>query len=863
MAKLESLIVDMQLQFAELHKGLEAVKSELKETAKATEGLLSFEVFKEVGKLAFEAAEKLADFALQGGEVADRTAKMAAAAQVSVEEFARLSYTAKLSGSSAEEVGGVARGSGEIFRELAGKLNDLAPGYAKADLEQQLFGKSGTALDALLKDVAGGMADAGGEADDYAKAIAAAAGPATEFNDNIGRLKLASDTVAISLAAKLAPALKELSDQFLSSSEKANTMRETVDVLATALKVFATVAVTVKGFIVVLGEAIGGVAAALMTLQTGNLAGAKEGVEGLFKDLAKSSKDTGKELSAIWTTSTVEIKKHEEAVKKDGDETVKRAHDGAKALTEMAQAQKSVTKLVEEYQLKVAGFGKGALATLLLDIDLGPLSEQFKRLGDSADAFRSKLVAAVIQLERLQIAKVLSNAGFESGREQTALRIDSNQRRLAYDSVADTAKGQANYATAGFASFDDALAEMAKQTKIRSEALATVEIAKIRKDEDTAREFTLVADQAQLAAGHASKAADGFQTLAEISIREAQEAAQQIGQAFQAIGKQLTKNLGDLGNVIEDAISGAQSGGVWGAIVAVVIDLFARFERFGEILAKGEQQIGDVIDQLQEAFGGLADGFLSFMSALDPLNRIISGLISGPLRSIGQMLEHLGLVLGPIFELLEVTLEPIFHIVDFIFDLIGNFDVVGYALKALGAVIRIFSIAILGVELGIEKAVYYILEGIRDALAKMGFNTEALAVSAVEGKVDEARAATEAKLNAAWNEVTHTFDDKVATNLDTGLAPVKVGSDDLGDSLSKTAKAANKLTEAFTNMPAGFRVPARTFQATTPGPLGGPNGDVIHIHVAGSLLSEKQLQQQIKDAQNRQTFRKLGLGGNS
>src|SRR5262245_29131017 len=105
MAKLESLIVDMQLETAELRKGLDEVKRQLKSAGDSAEGLLNFEVLKEVGHLAFEAGEKLVDFALDSAEAADRAGKMAQSAGLTVESFTRLKYAASLSQLGTEELG--------------------------------------------------------------------------------------------------------------------------------------------------------------------------------------------------------------------------------------------------------------------------------------------------------------------------------------------------------------------------------------------------------------------------------------------------------------------------------------------------------------------------------------------------------------------------------------------------------------------------------------------------------------------------------------------------------------------------------------------------------------------------------------
>jgi len=317
--------------------------------------------------------------------------------------------------------------------------------------------------------------------------------------------------------------------------------------------------------------------------------------------------------------------------------------------------------------------------------------------------------------------------------------------------------------------------------------------------------------------------------------------------------------------VIEDAVAGAQSGGVFGAIVAVVIDLFARFERFGEILAKGEEQLGAIIAQLNEAFSGLADGFLSFMNALDPLNDLISSLLSGPIAALGHAFDVIGRVLGPVFGLIDRILGPISAMAPLFVMLAEVLTPLLPVLRLVGALFDLIGVAFGYLSYGIQKVTGFILDKMRELLMALGMNDLALQISKIAIKMNENADAAKQAADDAWTKLGQF-------NLFTDERPggpqiadeTKGYVDDLGKSANKAATGLNKLSEAFTNVPQGFKTALRTFQAMDPaqGPISaggiGLGGDTIHIHVGGSLVTENQLAQLIEDKRKQTTFRKKG-----
>src|SRR5262245_46500532 len=147
MAKLESLIVDLQANTAELKKGLDQANAQVEKFGKKIDSLAQVVTFDRIGHLALEASEKLGEFVLKGAEVADQMGKLSQAAGVPVETLSRLNYAAGLANVSSEELGkafahlnksmGAAAGGASqqvaIFQALGIKVTDAAGKLKGAD----------------------------------------------------------------------------------------------------------------------------------------------------------------------------------------------------------------------------------------------------------------------------------------------------------------------------------------------------------------------------------------------------------------------------------------------------------------------------------------------------------------------------------------------------------------------------------------------------------------------------------------------------------------------------------------------------------------------------------------------------------
>lgn len=332
MAKLSSLVVDLQVESAALRKGLDDANKKLEAFGAKVDKVAKGVALAFGAKLAKDAALALAGFVQHGAEVADQMGKMAQSTGVSVEALSGLSYAAKLSDVSTEDLGtslshlnknlaaaagggkeqsaafkalgisvrdssGNVRGAGDVMGELADKFRGMEDGAGKAALAQELFGKSGARLIPLLNGGREGIAAMTAEADSFSLVIGAqTAAAAEEFNDNLTRLQAMADGVAVRLAENLAPSLNSLVEEFIRATKEGGGLKDVVDFIATALRGLVTAGDAVVSTMRTISTAIAAAASKLSSMEWGGFGKKGSIAKQLGEDIG-----FGSEVSNIWS----------------------------------------------------------------------------------------------------------------------------------------------------------------------------------------------------------------------------------------------------------------------------------------------------------------------------------------------------------------------------------------------------------------------------------------------------------------------------------------------------------------------------------------------------------------------------------
>jgi hypothetical protein len=822
MAKLESLIVDLKLNSAELRKGIDAANSKIDSLGKKVSSLSGTISFGMVAKAAASAVTHLVEFVRHGAEVADQMGKMAQGAGVSVESLSRLDYSAKLSGLSTEELGrglknlnknlseagaggkeqvrlfnalGVAvkdsagnvRSADVVFADLSEKFAGMERGASKAGLAGKLFGeKIGERMIPMLNLGKDGLSKLSAEADRFGVTISSKTAKASEeFNDNMTRLGVALTRVGTRVAGEVAPAFTKLTSWLLESKEGAAALKTIVTILSGAMRVLASLAIAVGAAFQVVGTAIAGIAASAVEFLSGNFEGSVEIVKDTWKELGEQVQVASDLMGKAWSDSADDAESGSRRMVESADEVARAASDMGKKLAE-AQAAHAF-----EFEQKAKATTRG-------------------------------------MEERLQ--------------------AHANRNR----DPGDVARGF----TEGFKDFEDAVAKSADAIHARDKLLQLSADRKAVEDMEGSRRLEAMAGDFDILSEKANRAAESFEVLEELSER----AGREFGAAVAAIGMQFASKLGELGSVINAAVQGAQSGGVWGALIAVIIELLSKFERFSEIMDIANGAVAMALKDMAAGFNALIDGLRPLFGAISMIAKALHSILGPILVIVGKIFQQIAATLVPlgiIFQTIAASLEPLFQIIGAVVDILKIFQPI---LAIVSLSMMAMKLAIQYVTLGFNMFVDWVLEffggnnnsGVIAAQNAVNTTQNEMIALAKKLEKDPLNAMT-ATANDAANELEQLGKEASAT---------KDAKENETKATEKATTALDRLSAQFTNIPEGFKLALRRFQATDAiegGALaaaGGGGSTTINVH--GSLISERELAREVAQGQGRRNFQRGG-----
>ena len=248
MSALGNLVVSLVAETAQFRSGMEkaayqAQKSfnSISRDARTLVGGLaayfSAQMFAGWIKGAIDAADALYNLSERTGITTDSLSKLQYAAKlsdVSTEEFATniikfnrsIAETARGTGEaqkafdaigvSVKDANGNIKATDQILAEVADKFAQYEDGANKSALAVALFGRSGAGMITFLNNGREGLAQMGNELERLGGVILPdAARRANEFNDNLDRIKTASNSAAIEIGNSLIPYVTQLANEFL------------------------------------------------------------------------------------------------------------------------------------------------------------------------------------------------------------------------------------------------------------------------------------------------------------------------------------------------------------------------------------------------------------------------------------------------------------------------------------------------------------------------------------------------------------------------------------------------------------------------------------------------------------------------
>lgn len=341
--------------------------------------------------------------------------------------------------------------------------------------------------------------------------------------------------------------------------------------------------------------------------------------------------------------------------------------------------------------------------------------------------------------------------------------------------------------------------------------------------------------ESMLTAGKAQKyAIDIGAAMAEQSrlLADAQrEAAAAMGEFVAGLRDKLMGNLGKLGSMIQSVIAGAESGGVWGAIIAGAVELVGsnlKLQRAMDTMNTAFEQLAEVFDPVIEVihmFG--ATDTKTLKAAFDALGPVFD-TVAQAIQSFAPFAAQLGTffqILGPIFSFLMQAIQPLLSIVDTlsrtlfgltqsVFQLVGT--ILGAVMQSLQPLAPLFML----LEITL-RPIFMILDLLVDGL-KMLFDGLSSVVQMIVGGIDKAYNwiidQIEKLLKAIGIEVDiprmdmgamwSAMDDLAGQTYDAAMATAEQNA-----AVTESTEGFDKLNESLSNVPTGFKVAKKALDA--------------------------------------------------
>jgi hypothetical protein len=301
--------------------------------------------------------------------------------------------------------------------------------------------------------------------------------------------------------------------------------------------------------------------------------------------------------------------------------------------------------------------------------------------------------------------------------------------------------------------------------------------------------------------------------IAKVGARELPSALEKsiaaIKSGVDVAGKGLVDALiagsGTLGDVIEGAKAGMESGGPWGALIGAIAALLQKTEFFRQVIETVNEILGSIVgllDSILAAFTPLLEMIGEFVTTIVDL-LFGAAMLNAAFAVVGGVIELitgvLGLVLkvlGPFLGVLGLIGEKIGVVVTRIFGFQKGVNALGRASEWVGDIM-------MNIAQAFRRVWNRVIDWFADLAAKVHLGSLARSIR---------------KAKISFSEV-----EKAAG----GVTPTggRGGGNDpwlnLNKSMGDLGDTVDSLNASLTNVPEGFKVQAARFQAID---VGGPGG---------------------------------------
>jgi len=339
-------------------------------------------------------------------------------------------------GISFKTTNGELRSGDQVMLDIAERFAAMEDSAGKTALAVALFGKAGAELIPFLNQGKEGIAGLQEEADRLGITLSTDAAKAAEvFNDNMTRLGAVSRGIFNEISKQLLPSLVNLTDEMFNTAQGSSALAEAASVAVTGIKLIASAALAVGGVFKVVGNQIGGFAASLVQLFSGNFQAAFDITAQRTVDFVDDITQTFKSVGALWDEPAARIESQSgDIAKKIAAPIIKAEGETGKAAKKMFE---NVEKSIRDIQTEVAKLEMTDVEAKLFDLQIaGASPEQLERAReallileeytDKQERFKAMAEEAEKPLKRLhELMEDTPTAGLEKAREDMKLLADA------------------------------------------------------------------------------------------------------------------------------------------------------------------------------------------------------------------------------------------------------------------------------------------------------------------------------------------------------------------------------------------------------------------------------------------------------
>lgn len=303
------------------------------------------------------------------------------------------------------------------------------------------------------------------------------------------------------------------------------------------------------------------------------------------------------------------------------------------------------------------------------------------------------------------------------------------------------------------------------------------------------------ANESEMAAKRQAEAARAAAAAAAKMKQDADAAAKRVAATFKTVAGSVTGALGEVGNLINTAMSAAASGGPWAALIAMIMEVVKRTASALEFVGTAMnfvEQLSTMIEPLVKPIFDVFTTILGMLSnALGPIIEALKPFADSFVSSIENLL--------PIFAALGPLLQSLAPILDAVGTFVNNFT------KALKPVFDLIG----GIIKVIASVIFGFLIFLNEIAASLGDTKARAEADKLKGQLDAMWAPGATELAIAEGEAA-------------GAAMRNAGAQD------EAAKSAKKAAENLSNVPSGFNLANARYQSdmgiTSSNAYGGGGG---------------------------------------